>query len=90
MAKICLLNYLPICGNLSITKNLKQNAVDYRNQLTIENNLKVEKMVYYFENKHNFPSPHKRLGVCVETNIPKNSKAIMQFARKLFIASQGN
>jgi len=50
-------NYLPISGKLSITKNLKQNAVDYRNHLTMENNLKVEKKVYYFENKHNIPSP---------------------------------
>jgi len=36
---------------------LKQNTVDYRNHLTIENNLKVEKKLYYFENKYNFPSP---------------------------------
>jgi len=27
-----------------------------------------------------FPPPHKTLGVCVEKNIPKNSKAIMHFA----------
>ena len=57
--------------------------------MTIEKNLKVENKVYYFENKHNFPSPHKTLGVYVETNIPKTSKAIMHFARKLLIASQG-
>jgi len=68
-------------------KKLKQNAVDYRNHLTIENNLKVEKKVYYFETKHNFPFSHKTLGVCVEANTPKNSKAIMHFAKKLFIAS---
>jgi len=36
---------------------LKQNAVDYQNHWTIENNLKVEKKLYYFENKHNFSSP---------------------------------
>jgi len=40
--EICLQKYLPIRGKLSITKNLKQNAVDYRNNLIIENNLKVE------------------------------------------------
>ena len=28
--------------------------------LTIENNLKVEKKVHYFENKQNFPSPQKK------------------------------
>jgi len=33
--------------------------------------------VYYFENKHNFPSPPKKAGVRVETNIPKISKAII-------------
>jgi len=60
--EICLQKYLPISGKLSITKYLQQNAVDYRNHLTIENNLKVEKKEYYFENKHNFPSPIKRLG----------------------------
>ena len=27
-----------------------------------------------------FPPPHKTLGVCVETNIPKNSKAIILLA----------
>jgi len=31
--------------------------------LTIENNLKIGKKLYYFENKQNFPSPwKKRLG----------------------------
>jgi len=63
--------YLLITGKLSITKYLKENAVDYRSHLTIGNNLKVEKRVYYFENKHSFPSPQKTLGVRVETNIPK-------------------
>jgi len=48
--------------------------------LTIENNWKVEMKVYYFENKHNFPSPEKTLGVRVETNIPNNSKAIIMLA----------
>jgi len=48
--------YLPVSGNLSITNYLKQNAVDYLSHLTKDNNLKVDKKVYYFENKHNFPS----------------------------------
>jgi len=68
---------------------LKQNAVDYRNHLTIENSLKVEKRYIISKTSTTFPPPHKKLEVCVETNIPKNSKAIMHFARKLFIASQG-
>jgi len=75
--EICLQNYLSISGKLSITNNLKQNAVDYRNHLTIENNLKVEKKVYYFENKHNFPSPQKRLGYAQRQTYQKNTKAIM-------------
>ena len=41
--EICLQKYLPISGKLSITNYLKQNAVDYRSHVTIENNLKVEK-----------------------------------------------
>jgi len=53
----CLQKHLPISGKLSITNYLKQNAVDYRSHLTIENNLKVEKNVYYFQNKHNSASP---------------------------------
>jgi len=39
----------------SITDYLKENSVEYRSHLTIENNLKAEKKVYHFENKHNFP-----------------------------------
>ena len=36
------------------------------------------KKVYYFENKHNFPSTKKQtFGVRVEVNMPKNSKGIM-------------
>ena len=61
--EICLQKYLPISGKLSITNYLKQNTVDYQSHLTIENNLKVEKKVYYFENRHNFHyPPKKRLG----------------------------
>ena len=43
----------------------------------MENN---PKKVYYFENKHNFPPHKKTLGVRVETNISKNSKAIIMLA----------
>ena len=57
--EICLQKYLPISGKLSITNYLKQNAVDYRSHLPIENNLKVEKKVYCFENRHIFHSPEK-------------------------------
>ena len=57
--EICLQKYLPIRGRLSIINYLKKNAVDYRSHLTIENDLKVEKNVYYIENKHNFPPPQK-------------------------------
>jgi len=39
--------------------------------------LKVEEKVYYFENKHNFLSS---FGVRVETNIPKNLRAIVMLA----------
>ena len=60
--EICLRKYLPIGGKLSITSYLKQNAADYRSHITIENNLKVEKKVYYFENRHNFHPPKKTLG----------------------------
>ena len=63
MTKVFLQNYLPIGGKISITSYLKQNAADYRSHMTIENNLKVEKKVYYFENRHNYHSPQKkRLG----------------------------
>ena len=42
----------------TITNYLKQNAVDYRSHLTIDNNLKVEEKVCYLENERNFP--HKK------------------------------
>ena len=41
--EIYLQKYLPTNSKLSITNYLKQNAVDYRSHVTIENNLKVEK-----------------------------------------------
>ena len=73
--KICLQKYLPISGKLSITNYLKQNAVDYRSHPTIENNLKVEKKVYYFENRHNFHSPlKKRLGYAQRRTYQKTRK----------------
>jgi len=46
--EICLQKYLPISGKLSITNYSKQNTVDYRSHLTIENNLKVEKKSILF------------------------------------------
>jgi len=43
--------------------------------------LEDRRKVYYFENKHNFCTPPKKmLGVREETNIPKNSKAIIMLA----------
>jgi len=60
--EIYLQKYLPVSGKQSITKFLKRNAVDCRSRLTVENTLKVEEKVYYFENKHNSSSPLKKLG----------------------------
>jgi len=63
----------------TITNYLKQNAVDYRSHLTIDNNLKVEEKVCYLENKRNFP--HKKtVGVRAERNIWRNPKAIIMLA----------
>ena len=76
LAKMAKFVYKNTCP--SVTNYLIQNAVDYQSHLTIENNLKVEKKKYYFENKHYFPP--QMLGVRVETNIPKNSKAIIILA----------
>jgi len=73
--------YLPISGKLSITNYLKQNAVDYRSHLIIENNLKVEKKGILFLKQAQISLPPKKsLGVRVETNVPKNSKAIIMLA----------
>ena len=57
--EICTQKYMSISDKPSITNYSKQNVVDCRSQWTIETNLKVEKEVYYFENKHNFPSSPK-------------------------------
>jgi len=91
--EICLQKYLPISSKASITKFSKQNAVDCRSRLTIENALKVEKNVYYFENKHKFSFPQKMLGVRVrvEINIPKKLESNNYAGTlpwKVFIASQ--
>jgi len=61
-------------------KYLKQIAVDYPSHLTIKNNLKVKKRYIISKTSTTFPAPKKTLGVRVETNIPKNSKAIIMLA----------
>jgi len=86
--------YLPISSKLSITKYLKQKAVDCRSHLTIENNLKVEKRYMISKTSTTFPSPKTTLEVRlrVETNIPKNSKAIIILAlcpRRCFLHHKG-
>jgi len=48
--------------------------------LTIKNNLKVKKRYIISKTSTTFPPPKKTLGVRVETNIPKNSKAIIMLA----------
>jgi len=75
-SEICLQKYLPISGKLSITNYLKENAVDYRSHLSIENNLNVEKKVYYFENKYNFHSHQKNAW---GTRRDKHTKTQMQY-----------
>jgi len=59
MTNIVLQKYLPISGKLSITNYLKQNAVDYRSYLTIDNNLKVEKRYIISKIGTTFTSPQK-------------------------------
>jgi len=41
---------------------LKQNAVDYRNSLTIENNLRSKKRYIISKTSTTFPPTKKRLG----------------------------
>jgi len=61
--EICLQKYLPVSGKLSTTSYLKQNAVDNRSHLTMENNLKVEKRYIISKTSTTFPPPkNKRLG----------------------------
>jgi len=45
--------------------------------LTIENNLKVERKEYYFENKHNFLPPKKNAWGTRRDKHTKNSKVII-------------
>jgi len=40
---------LPISGRLSTTNYVKENAVDYRSLVTIENNLKVKKGILFWK-----------------------------------------
>jgi len=88
--EICLQKYLPISGKLSITNYLKQNAVDYRSHVTIENNVKVEKRYIISKTSTTFPPPHKTLGVHVKTNIPKEHERNAGISPwKVLIASQG-
>jgi len=61
-------------------KYLKQNVVVYPSHLTIENNLKVKKRYIISKTSTTFPPSKKTLGVRVDTNIPKNSKAIIMLA----------
>ena len=84
---------MPISDKPPMTSYSKQNAVDYRSQLTIETNLKVKKEVYYFENKHNFPSSSKNAR---DTRRDKHTKRLESknyagtLPWKVFIASQGH
>ena len=76
MAKIVYKNTCP-----SVANYLNKILLICQSHLTTDNNLKIEKNVYYFENKHNVPySTKKTLEVRVETNIPKTSKAIIMLA----------
>jgi len=79
--EICLQKYLSISGKLSIANYLNKMLLICQSHLTTNNNLKIKKNVYYFENKHNVPySTKKTLEVRVETNITKHSKAIIMLA----------
>ena len=77
---VCLRKFLPISDKLSITKFLKQNAVDCWSRLTTEITLKVEEKIHYFENKHNFPFPPKNAWGTRRDKHTKNSKAIIMLA----------
>jgi len=90
--EICLQKYLSIGGKLSITNYLKQNAVSYRSHLTIKNNLNVEKKVYYFESKHNFPPKKVAWGMRRDKHTKKleNNNYAGTLPCKVFITSQGH
>jgi len=87
LAKMAKFVYKNTCP--SVTNYLIQNAVDYQSHLTIENNLKVEKKKYYFENKHYFPPPN-----AWSTRRDKHTKELESnnytgtLLWKVFIASQ--
>jgi len=53
--------FLPISGKVSITNYLKQYYFDYEGHLTIENKLKVERILY-FQIKVQLLPPKKRFG----------------------------
>jgi len=88
--------YLPISGKNSITKFLKQNAVDCRSRLTTENTLNVEEKAHCFENKYNFISPPKKCLGYGGTHRDKHTKKLESnnyagtLPWKVFIASQGH
>jgi len=54
------------------------------------NDLKVEKKVYYFENKHNFPPPQKCLGALRDKHTKKleSDNYANTLPWKVIIASQ--
>jgi len=87
--EICLQKYLPISGKLSITNYLKQNAVDYRSHLAIENNLKVVKEVAYIISKTSTTFTQKTLGVHAEKHTKKleSNNYAGTLPWKVFIAS---
>ena len=68
--------------------------IDCRSRFTIEIALKVEKKIYYFENKHNFPPPKSAWGR--PTRRDKHTKKLDSnnyagtLPCKVFIASQGH
>jgi len=64
--EICLQKYPPISGNLSITKYLKQNTIDYKSHLTIVNHLKVKISVVIWKTSTTLPSEKKALGARAE------------------------
>ena len=71
--------YLPITSKLSITNYLKENAVDYRSYLTIENDLKVEKRYILFRKQAQLSLPLKNAWGTRRNkhSLPKHPKAII-------------
>jgi len=89
--EICLQNTCPSVADNQSQQFLKLNAVDCRSRLIIENTLKVEEKVHYFENKCNFSSPPKNAW---GTRRDKHTKKLVSnnyagtLPWKVFIASQ--